>query len=48
MTSLLLAALVVTLLAARRDQPGALTPAEIWHLARAYGWWPIPARQGTT
>jgi hypothetical protein len=42
MTSLLLAALVVTLLAARRDQPGAVTPAEIWHLARAYGWWAIP------
>jgi hypothetical protein len=42
MTSLLLAALVVTLLAARRDHPDAVTPAEIWHLARAYGWWAIP------
>jgi hypothetical protein len=46
MTSLLLAALVVTLLAARRDQPGAVTPAEIWHLIAAHGWRALPTGAG--
>lgn len=36
---------IVALLTALRDTTGdsrARTPAEMWHLARAYGWWLVP------
>ena len=45
MNALILIA-IVALLTARRGTDDALTPAELWHLARAYGWWAVPLGAG--